>query len=163
MARLILIWHACIASLSIAAGSPTSQPKSCPVLYNDGEVQNRCDHARQAVFVDSDVENGGGSQDFGILEEAFDALTSMQDMFFQPDMGTWPAAIDWTAAVVQTVLSGMMTSLTQSLMSIDGGSNSSREKENLMDSLFSQVVGAYFGQDAFGIRTQVRFFHPRWF
>lgn len=91
------------------------------------------------------------------LENAFEALTVMQSEFFVPEQGTWPEAIDWTAAVMQTVLSGILTSLSQAFSALEFVPKyDTKVKSNLVDSFFTQLVSSYFGQDAVSLRHQVR-------
>lgn len=92
--------------------------------------------------------------DAQILKDAFEALAVMQNEYFNPAKMTWPSAIDWTAAVVQTVLSGSMSTLTRSIDSVVSDEEW-KEKENLLSFLHEQVVSAYFGQDAEAIKGQV--------
>lgn len=94
--------------------------------------------------------------DTQILEDAFAACAVLQDEYFNSDYGTWPSAIDWTAAVVGTHLSAMLTTLTESLGSISlQGVADWAVKENLISSLYAQVVSFFFGQDSLAIRGQV--------
>ncbi|PHH52760.1 hypothetical protein CFIMG_003782RA [Ceratocystis fimbriata CBS 114723] len=87
-----------------------------------------------------------------ILDNAFDALSTMQQNFFHSELGTWPSSIDWTAAVLQTHLSGMTASLSQVFSTLDLAENST--KTNMLDLYFSQTVASYFGQDHLAIRGQ---------
>jgi hypothetical protein len=79
----------------------------------------------------------------------------MQNLYFEPTAGIWPAAIDWTGAVVETVVVGMLTTLTKSLDLTEKG-HDWKQKENLISSLFAQVTHSFFGQNAIGILDQVR-------
>lgn len=91
------------------------------------------------------------------LENAFDALDVLQRDYFNADYGTWPSAIDWTAAVTGTAIAGMLTTLSESLGSVDLGSPKIRwrAKENLISSFYAQLVGSYFNQDVLSLRGQV--------
>ncbi|KAI9891389.1 MAG: hypothetical protein M1814_002708 [Vezdaea aestivalis] len=95
----------------------------------------------------------GSEQPYGHRERVLigptvEALDTMQSEYFQLWVGTWPSAIDWTAAVLGTLLSGGLLSLSsqlpQDLVVV----------ENKLDEYFSQLVTFYFGQDAFSLRTQ---------
>jgi hypothetical protein len=90
------------------------------------------------------------------LSEMVDALDVMQEDYFALWQGIWPDSIDWTAAVLGTYLSGALTTLSKSLSYITNGPRTSKaiEHENLVNRYFSQLTGAYFGQDAFSLRTQ---------
>ncbi|PNY27997.1 Uncharacterized protein TCAP_02066 [Tolypocladium capitatum] len=90
-----------------------------------------------------------------VLEDAFYALAVLQDSYFVAVNGTWPSSIDWTGAVVETVVSGMLTTLTRSLSSNNPGSDVDwKQKENLISSVYAQVVHSFFGQDALAIANQ---------
>ncbi|KAM0258488.1 hypothetical protein ACHAQJ_003827 [Trichoderma viride] len=91
-----------------------------------------------------------------ILEDAFSALAVLQNQYYQIGRNTWPSAIDWTAAVTETVVSGMLSTLTRSLDSVvPGVTPSVREAhENLISSIYDQIVGYHFEQDIVAIRDQ---------
>ena len=100
---------------------------------------------------------------FGMLEDLYDALETLQTRFFEVWLGTWPDAIDWTGAVIGTHLSDGLISLTKSLDyllppidSPSSGKASIRAQavENEINKYFSQSVAYYFGENAFAIRTQ---------
>jgi len=96
------------------------------------------------------------------LEELHHALQTMQDTYFELWLGTWPNAIDWTAAVMGTYVSGSLYSLTRSLdYNLPPGNQQpaavtaeGSRIENEINKYFSQTISYYFGQDAFSIRNQ---------
>jgi hypothetical protein len=96
------------------------------------------------------------------LEELRRALRSMQDNHFQLWLGTWPSAIDWTAAVIGTHLTASLHSMSRSLeyqlpprvRAPAAVTAESHRVENEINKYFSQAASFYFGQDAFGIRGQ---------
>lgn len=96
------------------------------------------------------------------LEELHHALQTMQNTYFELWLGTWPEAIDWTAAVMGTYVSGSLYSLTRSLdynlpPRIEQPATITAEGqriENEINKYFSQTISYYFGQDAFSIRQQ---------
>lgn len=90
-----------------------------------------------------------------VLDDAFAALSVLQNIYFEALDGIWPKSIDWTGAVVETVVAGMLTTLTKSLDSTEKG-HDWKEKENLISSIFAQVTHSFFGQNAIGILDQVR-------
>jgi len=93
--------------------------------------------------------------DLEVFDQLLDALEVMQESYFQPWLGTWPTAIDWTAAVIGTHVSGALSTLSQGLEKFGAaGIDDYKAKENLITSYFSQVLSFYFGQDAFSIRNQ---------
>lgn len=86
-----------------------------------------------------------------LLDSTIEVLETMQDRYFQNWLGTWPSAIDWTAAVMGTHVSGALTTISRSL---DLLSTVDRHQENLVTLFFSQVLSYYFGQDSFAIRNE---------
>jgi hypothetical protein len=78
------------------------------------------------------------------------ALDVLQQDYFTIWQGIWPTSIDWTAAVLGTYLSAALTTLSTSYASLV----SEKDDENLINWHFSQLVGAYFGQDIFGLMQQ---------
>jgi hypothetical protein len=93
--------------------------------------------------------------DIGILEDVFEALSVLQRDYFDPDYGSWPSAIDWTGAVVETVVSGTLTTLSKSLDAFDSSTKHDwKAKENLVSFYFAQVVNSFFGQDILSIRSE---------
>ncbi|KAL7968238.1 glycoside hydrolase family 76 protein [Trichoderma sp. SZMC 28014] len=91
-----------------------------------------------------------------ILEGAFSALAVLQNEYYQIGRNTWPSAIDWTAAVTETVVIGMLSTLTQSQDSLLLSSNPAIRgaHENLISSIYDQVIGYHFEQDVVAIRDQ---------
>ena len=85
------------------------------------------------------------------LDDAFAALSVLQNDYFDANNGTWPTAIEWTSAVVGTVVSGMLSTMTQAI-----SEEHWKQKENLIASVFAQVSHSFFGQEAEDIKTQVR-------
>ncbi|PLB45625.1 putative glycosyl hydrolase [Aspergillus steynii IBT 23096] len=98
------------------------------------------------------------------------ALKVMQDKYFELWQGTWPTAIDWTAAVMGTQVSGTLSSLTSAIeyllpsnipvdTNIDVRYTPAVDRhgqafENLVNHFFDQTTAFYFGEDAFAVRTQ---------
>jgi hypothetical protein len=93
--------------------------------------------------------------DLRVLDDALEALQVMQESYFQPWLGTWPTSIDWTAAVMGSHISGALQSLSQLLSGLHlTEPRDYQAKENLVAAHFTQLVGYYFGQDAFAIRNE---------
>ena len=139
-----MLWLACFAALSFA-----SNPR-----FTQGRF-----HTAPSYDASDKIQVARAAAQNQVLEDVFQSLTTLQDKFYQADAGTWPTAIDWTAAVIGTDLAGTVTALSQALDTIDG---TAPAKENLISLLFSDLVSYYFGQDDIAIRNQVR--HPlaRW-
>ncbi|KAK1855760.1 glycosyl hydrolase [Colletotrichum chrysophilum] len=149
------------SSTTLAAATPPNAPKSyCPIFYSESRPSSDCEAKQPATFLQTPQSARRASLNTEKiknepLEAAFEALTVMQHDFFVPDQGTWPAAIDWTAAVMETMLSGALTSLSQALAVLDFGGHSDKgAKRNLIDTFFTQLVASYFGQDDVAIRHQ---------
>jgi hypothetical protein len=90
------------------------------------------------------------SQKDHTLPAFLDALDVLQQEFFEIWQGIWPASIDWTSAVIGTFVSSALTTLSTSYSSLE----SAKEAENLVNKYFSQLIGSYFGQDAFALRQE---------
>jgi len=97
---------------------------------------------------------------FNLFGEMLDALTTMQDRFFEVWLGKWPTTIDWTGAVMGTYVSACMISILHSQRSAHDSvaSLSNNQSENIfeqsMNKYFSQVVSYYFGENAFDVRHE---------
>ncbi|RKU43506.1 hypothetical protein DL546_004777 [Coniochaeta pulveracea] len=99
--------------------------------------------------------NGTVPPDLQVIDDVLEALQVMQESYFQPWLGTWPTSIDWTAAVMGSHISGALQSLSQLLASLRSSEPRDYQvKENLVATYFTQLVGYYFGQDAFAIRNE---------
>lgn len=137
---------------------------ACPVFYPRDQPPPDCLPDTQLSFLSHNPMPAlaTGDSDFNTkaLEDTFTALTVMQSEFFTPEQGTWLEAIDWTAAVMETVLSGTLTSLSMAFSDLELVSQKHQLFErNLVDSFFSQALSSYFGQDALSIRHQVSRHH----
>ncbi|KAK3336232.1 hypothetical protein B0T19DRAFT_33357 [Cercophora scortea] len=88
--------------------------------------------------------------------DTYAALRVLQDSYYEAWVGTWPSAIDWTAAVIGTHVTGALQSLSEGLELIRAKTEASEywNKENTISRYFTQLVGFYFGQDAFSLRNQ---------
>lgn len=141
------------------AASPGSSPSSqyCSVIRN-GESSAGCKPVPSDFSGGSGASSGGPKADNKVLEDAFQALAKLQNDYFDPAQQTWPTSIHWTAAVIQTVMSGMMSTLTKSInATVPDKSADWKQKENLLSFLHEQVVASYFGQAAEAIKGEVRF------
>ena len=97
----------------------------------------------------------GGSKDSSSSNytSLLDALDIMQDHFFEVSFGTWPDAIDWTAAVLGTHISATLSSISSHLPN-DPTINEIRDHENTINRYFTQLSTFYFGENAFSLRNQ---------
>ncbi|KAI1774669.1 glycoside hydrolase family 76 protein [Hypoxylon cercidicola] len=155
----------CVLAVASAAhglsGQSVAQPslvQECPIFF----TAKRCDPIAPQSFLPADVaaagENRGShSPDLDVLVDMLDAMHVMQTAYFAPWLGTWPDAIDWTAAVMGTHVSGATRTLSEALIHINPDRKSTVDwklKSNLVEKYFTQVTAYYFGQDAFAIRNQ---------
>lgn len=106
------------------------------------------------------LAGGGGSTgpkaDASVLDNTFKALADLQNDYYDASQLTWPTSIDWTGAVIQTIVSSTMSTLTKSLdKAVPDNVAGWKEKENLLSFLHEQVVGYYFGQQAERIKGEV--------
>lgn len=129
---LKFLWVALFVTVALARSSFSFLPL---------EVANKTPDTRSAA------------RDLQVLENALDALRLMQEEYFEPWLGTWPSAIDWTAAVMGSHVSGTLSSISQGLELLTDDDDCGA-KENLVTLYFSEVLGSYFGQDAFAIRGE---------
>ncbi|KAI9882539.1 MAG: hypothetical protein M1823_005718, partial [Watsoniomyces obsoletus] len=98
------------------------------------------------------------------MTAVLDAMDVMQTHFFELWQGTWPNAIDWTAAVLGTHLSASLSTLSRNFdvqkeacvksFGITDIRCCNRDGENLINKYFSQLVSFYFGQSTFSLRQE---------
>lgn len=156
MSRLPTVYAVfALAFLSVVIGAPgLYEQEYCSVAATD--ITN-CRPAPDNFLpnaIDTSASDHAGTD---ILEGAFSALAVLQNEYYQIGRNTWPSAIDWTAAVAETVIIGMLSTLTKSLDSLLLGINPTiREAhENLISSVYDQIIGYHFEQDVVAIRDQV--------
>lgn len=79
----------------------------------------------------------------------------MQGQYFDLFSGTWPSAIDWTAAVMGTHVSATLSSIVSSFdESAISTCNDLLKWQNTIDRYFAQISLFYFGENAFSLRNQ---------
>lgn len=89
------------------------------------------------------------------LADLLDAVNVMQTTYFEVFSGTWPTAIDWTAAVLGTHVSATLTTLVSSFStSIATTCSDLMWWQNVIDRYFSHTSIFYFGENAFAVRNQ---------
>lgn len=89
------------------------------------------------------------------LQDMLGALEVMQDSYFDMFSGTWPSAIDWTAAVMGTHVSATLASIVASLDAATASScGDMLSWQNIVDGYYAQTSFFYFGENAFGLRNQ---------
>ena len=103
------------------------------------------------------------STPYNTMPMLLDALEVMQSHFFELWQGTWPRAIDWTAAVMGTHISATLATYTKSLdyvvpYTAAGGAGSldaeAQWRENLINRYLTQLTSFYFAENAFSLRAQ---------
>lgn len=86
------------------------------------------------------------------------ALDVMQSHFFVVAQGTWPEAIDWTAAVMGTQVSATLSAMASYAQMLKCSSSlcldEARDHENFINRYFTQITSFYFGENAFSLRSQ---------
>ncbi|MCJ1248833.1 hypothetical protein MMC30_006054 [Trapelia coarctata] len=93
------------------------------------------------------------------LPALLSALDVMQSRFFELWLGTWPDAIEWTAAVMGTQVSASLEAITRSsdYDSLQGASDIASNAtigENLINRYFTHLVAFYFGENYLALRVQ---------
>ncbi|KAL7273739.1 hypothetical protein RUND412_003378 [Rhizina undulata] len=83
----------------------------------------------------------GPITDTHILQDLTATLDTFQSNFFDLSTGTYPTGIDWTSAVLSTILSGT----TRSLLS---------RSPELAEKYFSHLIAFFYGQDVESLKTQ---------
>ncbi|KAK4697874.1 hypothetical protein P7C71_g271, partial [Lecanoromycetidae sp. Uapishka_2] len=109
------------------------------------------------------IQEQGLSEDVPLQEGAYpesysavlDALEIMESHYFEVSHGTWPKAIDWTAAVMGTQVSATLAAMSEYTAANPSPSlEQARDHENLLNRYFTQITSFYFGENAFSLRTQ---------
>ncbi|TIA55044.1 hypothetical protein D6C79_00662 [Aureobasidium pullulans] len=93
------------------------------------------------------LDEQAGSKD--VLRDMIDALEVMQSQFYELWIGTWPSAIDWTGAVVNTAVSSAIGTLSRASSETEDDHYS-----KIINKYFSHNAAYYFGEDAFSIRNE---------
>lgn len=98
------------------------------------------------------------SNPFDTIPALVNALDVMQEQYFELWQGTWPTSIDWTAAVLGSHVSATLGTLSAAVEYVvvpeTSLSNANAAHENLINEYFSQLIGSYFGQEAFRLRNE---------
>ncbi|KAI1314299.1 glycosyl hydrolase family 76-domain-containing protein [Xylaria venustula] len=136
-------------------------PDKCTVFFKS---QKQCDPIAPASFLPAYMAFASKSRtksttttNKSVFHGLLDALNVTQSEFFAPWLGTWPDAIDWTAAVIGTHISGATRTVSEDVMSLNSQKDHAvdwRRTSNLIDKYFTQLIAYYFGQDSFAIRYE---------
>ncbi|KAK6074793.1 glycosyl hydrolase [Seiridium cupressi] len=155
---LFAVFSVCLL-LPPSAGARTAQME-CPVSFSGSRS---CTPLAPKSFLPANVlsrgsnNDGAGEPDLPALSEILDGIAVMQDEYFAAWLGTWPASIDWTGAVIGTHVSGTLRTFSEALALVESSSDVVEDwklKENLIENYFGQVVSYYFGENAFEIRQE---------
>lgn len=111
------------------------------------------------LSVDADHERNQKVKPFSSIHSALrdvvDAIEAMQDTYFDNFAGTWPDAIDWTAAVMGTHISATLSSIVDGLdLSYTESCADTLQWDNIINQYFTQTAFFYFGENTFGLRNQ---------
>lgn len=149
---LVALSALCSLPLSAANANHAKKVKLCSVF--DEQAPSDCLPVTDS-FLGVQGEARITAANPSVLENTFNALAVLQNTYFDAITGTWPKSIDWTGAVVQTIISGTLSSLTKSLDSVKPGPIWN-EKEQLISSLFAHVTHYFSGQNIAAIFDEVR-------
>lgn len=136
--------------ISTAAGISVAELPPCSVLRQ--EAPHPCRPPAES-FLSAQNDAAPCCRDPRILEDAYSALAVLQNVYYEATNGTWPTSIDWTGAVVETIISGMLSTMTKALDSVED-EYVWTQKEDLISTLYSHVTHSFFGQNATGILDQ---------
>ncbi|KAG5999836.1 hypothetical protein E4U54_001655 [Claviceps lovelessii] len=147
---LVALGVFCSLPFSAASVNPTREATLCSVFHQ--KAPNDCRPVKEFLH---GVQNAVPvvADNSSVLDNIFNALAVLQNSYFDPVAGTWPGSIDWTGAVVETVISGTLGTLSKSLESLERD-HDWHEKQQLISSLFAHVTHYFFGQNTAAIMNQ---------
>ncbi|KAA8574723.1 hypothetical protein MFRU_049g00130 [Monilinia fructicola] len=143
---LLLLCIFCTSSSLLSIG--VSARSHDVVRQNDQTQRPLTNH--EDITIDGRPQNHIKPKNPKILPALVSALDVLQDEYFATWQGIYPTGIDWTSAVIGTYVAGALTTLTRSFSAL----SSPKTNENLINKYFSELIGFYFGQDAFSLRQQ---------
>ncbi|KAF2404086.1 Six-hairpin glycosidase [Trichodelitschia bisporula] len=157
---------------------PSSSSSSSPFLPNSLPpsslphplAQCLADPTRATINGERYSVDAHGPPPFNALAELHSALHTMQDRYFEVWVGTWPASIDWTGAVLGMHVAAVLDTLSRSadyVMPVggagrggsgadigEGNLGEGARVENEINKYFSHELTYYFGENAFSLRQQ---------
>ena len=143
--RILLLFLSAVLAFDVLHESDSTLPARSQQLTLQSEKHRH----RQNPALDYPISDGHGQvfrvNNFNPLEELRCALDVMQDTWFEVWVGTWPTAIDWTRAVLDTYLVSAIHSLGRIVDSDAYGSDFAdgvdlREIDNDVNKYFTQNV-----------------------
>lgn len=139
--------------LCVASASPAKGATLCSVF--EQQARYDCQPVTESFVVEARDKGRMNADNSSVLSDAFNALAVLQNTYYDTINGTWPNSIDWTGAVIQTILAGTVSTLSKSLLSVERDYDWG-QKERLISSLFSHVAHSFAGQNAVAILDEVR-------
>ncbi|KAF2723528.1 glycoside hydrolase family 76 protein, partial [Polychaeton citri CBS 116435] len=143
---LSLLFVSTVAHDTLQAWLPGQPASEHPLARDDAPASVRGSHA----YADHDLLLYSNDT----LSNLRSALDVMQSSWFEVWLGTWPTAIDWTAAVINTHLVSSLATLSKA----NGDSPVERVNESGVDNeinrYFTHNVAYYFGEDYFSLRLE---------
>ena len=142
--RVLLLLSPVVQAFDVLHESDNTLPARSQQLT----LKSENDRHRHSPVLDYPTSNHGHSfrtNNFRPLEELRYALDVMQDTWFEVWLGTWPTAIDWTRAVLDTYLVSALNSLGKVVDSNShdryfGDDVDLREIDNDINKYFTQNV-----------------------
>ncbi|KAI0397449.1 glycoside hydrolase family 76 protein [Xylariaceae sp. FL0594] len=131
----------------------------CPVFSS---TLTNCDPIAPKSFLFTRVENvteiaSAHAPKNELFLDFLKSLSLTQSEFFAPGLGTWPDAIDWTAAVIATHISAGLRTVSEQLTQLNSKAATVadwKQAANLIDKFFTEMVAYYFGQDTLAIKDE---------
>ncbi|MCJ1405392.1 hypothetical protein MMC11_008620 [Xylographa trunciseda] len=142
-----------------ASSSPSTSFKSPGSLVKQDELGSSQWGPTTTQAQQLKQEGGRVAESLQSFPALLDALDVMQSSYFEVWQGTWPSAIDWTAAVMGTQVSASLGSMTTHKKEVAAGTHlaslyNATVSENLINKYFSHSLSFYHGEHAFALRGQ---------
>lgn len=163
-ARLLIYYIISLSTLSLAAAAPDQEAAESSLFHGSKPLLGDKGLPQQHAFSADDNAPfiAHTSQEPNTYPPTYtallDALDVMQSHFFVVSQGTWPEAIDWTAAVMGTQVSATLSAMASYAQLLKSSSSlcldEARDHENFINRYFTQITSFYFGENAFSLRTQ---------
>lgn len=134
----LLVTHETLLATAETSGYGYDDPAQLTFTQPDTRPRPACEYEYEYESANAAARHGS-STTFDPLQALQDGLEVMQSTWFQVWVGTWPTAIDWTAAVLDTHLVSSLTTLSKALES-PSGAQRARDVENDLNRYFSQNV-----------------------
>ena len=162
-ARLFTYYLICLSALSFTAAVPGQEAAGSLLNHGSKLLGDKGLPQQHAFSADDDAPSPAHiSQEPNTYPPTYTALLGaldiMQSHFFVVSQGTWPEAIDWTAAVMGTQVSATLSAMASYAQMLKSSSSlcldEARDHENFINRYFTQITSFYFGENAFSLRSQ---------